>query len=156
GASSIVFRSNFNYNTATGTCASPSSTALPCGNGLEPEITPVNTANQAIFPFVTTSNSEIVAYVLRSATTNASSIQFYVDDYLPREVFPSTLSPAPAGSNPSKKEALVTISGIDTTNNNPPYTLYRVTLADASCNGTCTVNVGTVGTPVAENIRSLN
>jgi hypothetical protein len=134
-----VFRANFNYNTAAAQ-----------GNGLEPPYTPRNVNGQAIFPYVTTSDAEIVAYVLRSndATKNGSSISLYLDDFIPRSVFPSTINPPPAAANPSRKEDLVTIGGIDTTNANPPYTLYRMTLAD--------VKNGALGTPVAENIRSLN
>src|SRR5438128_8220803 len=138
GESAIVFRANFNYNTAAGQ-----------GNGLEKALQPVNVNGQYIFPYVTTSNDEIVAYVLRSndATKNNSTIFFYADDYQPRSVFPSSLSPAPAAANPSKKEEKITIGGIDTTNGNPPYTLYRMSVTD--------VKNGTPGTPVAENIRSL-
>jgi prepilin-type N-terminal cleavage/methylation domain-containing protein len=139
GPSAVGFRANFNYNTASAQ-----------GNGLESAYTPRNVGGQAIFPYVTTSNDEIVAYVLRSttATANTGSISFYVDDYMPRRGFPSTITPAPAGANPSTAERQVTIGGIDTTNNNPPYTLYRVTDTD--------VRNASLGTPVAENIRSLN
>jgi prepilin-type N-terminal cleavage/methylation domain-containing protein len=139
GETAVVFRSNFNYNSSAGT-----------GNGLEPAFTPHNIEGKAIFPYVTTSNSEIIAYVLRSAnaSANTGSISFFVDDYQPRAVFPSTISPAPAGANPPHPEAQVTIGGIDLTNANPPYTLYRVTVADVLANS--------LGTPVAENIRSLN
>src|SRR5689334_18289090 len=112
GPSAIVFRANFNYNVATS-----------AGNGLEIPYQPKNVSGGYIFPYVTTSNSEIVAYVLRSndSTKNTGSIKFYVDDYLPRAAFPSTVSPAP--KDPSHPEQIVTISGIDTSNNNPPYTL---------------------------------
>lgn len=139
GSTALVFRANFNYNTAAAQ-----------GNGLEPAYTPVNVNNEAIFPYVTTSNDEIVAYVLRSdnAAANTGSIFFYADVSKPRSAFPSTLTPAPAPGNPSAKESKVTISGIDTTNANPPYTLYRVSVTDVQNNA--------LGTPVAENIRSLN
>ena len=141
GTNAIVFRANFNYNTASST-----------GNGLEPAYTPVNVKNAPIFPYVTTSNDEIIAYVLRSndSTKNTGAISFYVDDYKPRAAFPSTITPAPAGSNPSHPEEAVTIGGIDPTNDNPPYTLYRVTVSDLKA------NPPSLGTPVAENIRSLN
>jgi len=139
GPTAVVFRSNFNYNLGAST-----------GNGLEPTYTPVNVNAQPIFPYVTTSNDEIIAYVLRSTTAsaNTNSISFYVDDYRPRAAFPSTVQPAPAGSSPSHPEERVTVTGIDTSNNNPPYTLYRVSVSD--------VRNGSLGTPVAENIRSLN
>ncbi len=118
GKNAIVFRANFNYNTASG-----------AGNGLEPAYTPVDPITASpIFPFVTTSNDEIVAYVLRSAdnSKNIDSISFYVD------TISSTLCPT---------------CGIDVTNANPPYTLYRMTLSD--------ILRGVPGTPVSENIRSL-
>lgn len=146
GTSVIAFRSNFNYNTQ-----------LTAGNGLENSITPKNTDAKNIFPYVTTNNNEIVIYALRStdASKNTEKISFYVDDYTPRSVFPSTISPGPAAGVTSKKEHLLVLGpatcgtcGIDTTNANPPYTLYRVTVAD--------VKAGLMGTPVAENIRSLN
>src|SRR5712692_10465175 len=139
GPTAVVFRANFNYNLGAST-----------SNGLEPAYTPVNVNAQPIFPYVTTSNDEIIAYVLRSTTAsaNTNSISCYVDDFRPRSAFPSTLTPAPAGSNPSRSEEAVTITGIDTSNGNPPYTLYRVSVSD--------VRNGSLGTPVAENIRSLN
>jgi prepilin-type N-terminal cleavage/methylation domain-containing protein len=139
GASAVVFRANFNYNSPTGT-----------DNGVEKAYEPVNVNGQYIFPYVTTSNDEIVAYVVRStdSTKNNSSISFYADVTQPRSAFPASITPAPAATNPSKKEDKVTISGIDTTNQNPPYTLYRMTVTDVKNNA--------LGTPVAENIRSLN
>lgn len=153
GPSAFGFRANFDYNTNAAQ-----------GNGLETALEPVNINSQTIFPYVTTGNDEIVIYALRSAdnSKNTNSIGFYVDDYTPRSVFPSTLTPAPAGSNPSKKEDKLVVGaaqaactatspdtcGIDLTNNNPPYTLYRITVDD--------VLNGRKGTPVAENIRSLN
>src|SRR5919204_694369 len=48
GPTAIVFRANFNYNVP----GTPD-------NGREPAYTPVNTAGQPIFPYVTTSNDEI-------------------------------------------------------------------------------------------------
>lgn len=135
GRNSIVFRGNFNYNTAAA-----------AGNGLEAAYTPKDASGAAIFPFVTTSNDEIVAYVLRSAdsTKNTAKISFYVDSTKPRSVYPG-----------GSAETLITIGpstcatcGVDTSNDNPPYTLYRVTLSD--------VVAGQPGTPVAENIRSLD
>ncbi len=136
GPTAVAFRGNFNYNTASSN-----------GNGLEPTFTPKDpTTNAAIFPFVTTSDDEIVAYVTRSAdnTQNTGSISFYVDAGKPRNVYPGGAA-----------EALITISsalcatcGVDTSNANPPYTLYRMTLNDYKNRQP--------GTPIAENIRSLN
>src|ERR1051325_10142660 len=136
GPTAVVFRANFNYNVASSV-----------GNGLELNYEPKNIKNAPIFPYVTTSNDEIIAYVLRSndSSKNTSSIKFYVDDYLPRAAFPSSISPAP--KDPSHPEEMVTISNIDTSNANPPYTLYRMTLSD--------VKAGNLGTPVAENVRSM-
>jgi prepilin-type N-terminal cleavage/methylation domain-containing protein len=135
GTTAVVFRANFNYNTSSAT-----------GNGLEPAYTPLDPSTASpIFPFVTTSNDEIIAYVLRSTdnTKNTGSISFYVDSSKPRSAYPH-----------GSAESLITISnslcstcGIDTTNANPPYTLYRETLSD--------ILKGLPGTPVSENIRSL-
>jgi prepilin-type N-terminal cleavage/methylation domain-containing protein len=128
GPTAIAFRANFNYNSAAAQ-----------GNGLEPDYTPKDSKGSPIFPYVTTSNDEIVIYALKSAdsTKNTSSISFWADVSKPRTAYP------PAG-----KESAVTVSGIDTTNNNPPYTLYRMTVSD--------VLAGRAGVPVAENIRSLH
>src|SRR4029077_20472038 len=52
GPTALVFRANFNYNSSSAN-----------GNGLEPTLEPVNVQGQTIFPYVTTSNSEIIAYV---------------------------------------------------------------------------------------------
>jgi prepilin-type N-terminal cleavage/methylation domain-containing protein len=137
GTTAVIFRANFNYNTASGT-----------GNGLEPTYTPPAdpTTGASIFPYVTTSNDEIVAYVLRAAdnTKNTGSISFYVDSSKPRKAYPGGL----AESLIKISNALCSTCGIDTTNANPPYTLYRMTVSDI-------IN-GVPGTPVSENIRSLN
>lgn len=128
GPTAVAFRANFNYNSASAQ-----------GNGLEPAYTPKDSKGNAIFPYVTTSNDEIVIYALKSADSskNNSTISFFADVSQPRSAYP-----------PSGKESLVTVSGIDTTNANPPYTLYRMTVSD--------VLAGRAGTPVAENIRSLH
>nr|MDP9361500.1 prepilin-type N-terminal cleavage/methylation domain-containing protein [Acidobacteriota bacterium] len=128
GPTAIAIRANFNYTTAAAQ-----------GNGLEPAYTPKDSKGKVIFPYVTTSNDEIIIYALKSAdsTKNTGSIKFYADVSIPRAAYP-----------PSGKESLVTVSGIDTTNANPPYTLYRMTVSD--------VLAGRAGTPVAENIRALH
>jgi prepilin-type N-terminal cleavage/methylation domain-containing protein len=136
GKSAIVFRANFNYNTSSS-----------AGNGLEPAYTPLDPSTGApIFPFVTTSNDEVVAYVLRSAdsTKNTGSISFYADASKPRSAYPG----GSAESLVKISSALCATCGIDTTNANPPYTLYRMTLSD--------IQKGLPGTPVSENVRSLN
>lgn len=131
GPTAIAIRANFNYVSAASQ-----------GNGLEPAYTPVDSDKKAIFPYVTTSNDEIIIYALKSADTtkNTSTISFYADTDMPRHAYP--------GSPTAGKEQLVTVSGIDTTNANPPYTLYRMTVAE--------VLARKAGTPVAENIRSLH
>lgn len=94
------------------------------------------------FPIVTTGNHEIVTYALVSAkpgATNSDSITFYAD--VNNGGTPARKS-YPGGSS----ERLITISGVDLSNNNPPYTLNRYTLNDAGA---------VVTTPLAENIRSL-
>src|SRR5207244_7182289 len=98
---------------------------------------------------ITTDNNEIVAYVLRSTApgaANSDSIAFYADVEVPRRAYPN-VSGQTTGGHPENNSNAITISGIDTSNDHPPYTLYRVTYDDIANNR--------VGTPVAENIRSL-
>lgn len=148
GTNVIAFRSNFNYNTASAGCtAGYTSTAPPCDNGLEPAYTPL-VNSKPVFPYVTTSNDEIVIYALRSTdpNKNTNEISFWADTSQPRSAYPNSptsgaeqqviLGPGTCGG-----------CGIDTTGNNPPYTLYRITVSD--------VLAGRMGTPVAENIRTL-
>lgn len=133
GESAITLRANFDYETATGPCVT-SGTPIPCENGREKAL------ESAQFPLVTTNNSEIVTYALVSNSNNSNankdSVVFYADTDSPRDVNPST----------KKKEAKVTITGVDLTNNYPPYTLYRYTLDSTGA---------PVGTPIADNIRSM-
>ena len=153
GPSAVVFRANFDYQTDA-----------VHGNGLEDAegYTPKAPNGTAIFPYVTTGNDEIVAYVTRSvdSTKNTGSISFYADVW-PVPANPTAGPPARraypniAGLTGGAAEPQITIGpttcgtcGIDTSNNNPPYTLYRVTADD--------VENGRMGTPVAENIRSVN
>ena len=144
GPTAVVMRANFDYNSDVAN-----------GNGLEPGYTANNTGGGQIFPYVTTANNEIVAYVLRSTAANAAaanvqSISFWVDSSVPRRAYPNVAGLTSGGT----AETQITLGpttcgtcGIDTTNNNPPYTLYRVTLDD--------ILNSRAGTPVAENIRSL-
>jgi prepilin-type N-terminal cleavage/methylation domain-containing protein len=142
GVTAIAFRANFDYNSDSAH-----------GNGLEDnpaageDYTPKKDGTK-IFPYVTTGNDEIIIYALRSNdnTKNTESLSFWVDYDKPRSGYP--------GSPSNGQEKLLTVSsstcstcGIDTTNANPPYTLYRMTVAD--------VLAGQPGTPVSENIRSL-
>jgi prepilin-type N-terminal cleavage/methylation domain-containing protein len=92
------------------------------------------------FPVVTTGNDEIVTYALKSAdaSKNDGEIVFYADVAIPREVHPAE----------GKAEKQIKITGVDLSNANPPYTLYRYTIkADGTPDA---------GTPLADNIRSLN
>jgi len=130
----ITIRANFDFETH------PPCTTYPgpnCANGREPNL------EQPEFPVVTTSNQEIVTYVLKSdrATgVNNDTINFYADTP-DRRAFPG-----------GRSERLVQIRNVDLCTgangcDKPPYTLYRVTLDDA----------GTpVPTPLASNIRSLD
>ncbi len=94
------------------------------------------------FPVVTTGNSEIVTYALRStdASKNTDSLTFYAD--VNASGAPSRTS-YPGGA----AERLITIPSVDLSNANPPYTLFRFTLADDG---------SVVSTPLASNIRSLS
>lgn len=112
GPAAVTIRVNSNYETATSPCK-PGVTD-PCENGREPGL------ESGQFPLVTTDNNEIVTYALVSskASANTGKVEFYADLNRPRK------------SNPvgKAKESLVSITGVDLTNNNPPYTLYRYTL----------------------------
>ena len=135
----LTFRANFNFESATGTCTKGGS---PCENGREPVL------ETNVFPVVTTANSEIVTYALVSnsgdANANKDHILFYADvKGDTRRVEPSSKT----------KEDLIDISGVDLTNNYPPYTLYRITLADKGTTGYSTGDP--IKTPIADNIRSL-
>lgn len=133
GEAAITLRANFDFETELGPCPA-SGAPKECENGREQAL------ESTQFPIVTTDNDEIVTYALVSnsgnSSANQSSVVFYADTDRPRDVNPKY----------GKKENKVTITGVDTTNLYPPYTLYRYTLAN---NGT------PVGTPIADNIRSL-
>lgn len=131
GRSAITFRGNFNYDTATAACTSDPTSPVQCDNGRERAYEPTT----GEYPVVTTANNEIVTYALvsKTAAANTDSVNFFADIARPRNSFTSP-------------ESQVTIDGVDFSNNNPPYTLYRFTLKDD----------GTIDrTPIAENIRSL-
>lgn len=127
GATALTVRANYDYSAKqTG----------DVDNGREPNL------ESAQFPIVTTGNDEIVTYGLVSnkaasgTAPNTQSITFYADTSVPRNAYPG-----------GSAESTVTISGVDLTNANPPYTLYRFTIAS---NGTVQK------TALADNIRSLN
>jgi prepilin-type N-terminal cleavage/methylation domain-containing protein len=127
GDTALTVRANFDYSAnETG----------DVDKGREPNL------ESAQFPIVTTGNSEIVTYALVSNTAasgtapNNQSVSFYADINVPRDAHPG-----------GSAESQVTISGVDLTNANPPYTLYRFTLDNAG-------NVQR--TALADNVRSLN
>ena len=151
GVAAVAFRSNFNYNSAAVDCAVAG--ANPCGNGLEPAFTPKNALGAPIFPYVTTNNDEVVIYALRSndPTKNTDKISFYMDASKPRAAYPDSVKPSSPTNGQEIKitidNSLCATCGVDQSNANPPYTLYRMTVSD--------VLNKLPGTPVAENIRSL-
>jgi len=141
GESAIAFRANFNYNTGY-------------DNGREGDkrnaSDPTDTYESQAFPLVTTANNEIVIYALQSNSTdvnaNKSVIDFYADVAKPRLAY--------HGGKGTDKERHVIINGYDTTNNYPPYTLYRLTLKDADIKDSDASPIG-AAVPIANNVRSL-
>ncbi|MEO8218708.1 MAG: prepilin-type N-terminal cleavage/methylation domain-containing protein, partial [Acidobacteriota bacterium] len=144
GPTAITLRANFNYETATGPCPTTIlTTTPPCEHGREAAL---ELSSGGVFPVVTTGNDEIVTYGLESADSskNTGQIKYYAD--VPdRKSYQNEVSAGLTG----RAENLVTITGVDLTNNNPPYTLYRYTLDPGV--GAVTV----VRTPVANGIRSM-
>jgi prepilin-type N-terminal cleavage/methylation domain-containing protein len=141
GDGAIVFRSNFNYNTGYDNGRE--------GSGRNPaDLT--DTYEAPAFPLVTTANNEIVVYALQSNSgnpnANKSVISFYADVAKPRKVY--------SGTGGESKERQVSITGYDTTNNFPPYTLYRLTLKDADIVDNDPSPIG-AAVPIATNVRSL-
>ena len=134
GDKAITLRANFNFETATAACPTAGS-CKTCENGREQCLESVQ------FPLVTTNNQEIVTYALVSnsgnANANKDTIEFFADTDIPRDINPKS----------GKKETKVDITGVDLTNNYPPYTLYRYALKD---DGT-----PDAGVPIADNIRSM-
>ena len=126
GATALTVRGNFDYS------VNPTADDHGTEAALE----------SSRFPIVTTGNDEIVTYGLVSNSApsgtapNNQSIQFFADISVPRNSYPG-----------GSAESQVTIPGVDLTNNNPPYTLYRFTLDN---------NGNVVRTPLADNIRSMN
>jgi prepilin-type N-terminal cleavage/methylation domain-containing protein len=142
GESAIAFRANFNYNTGA------------YDNGREGDKrtagAPTDTYESQAFPLVTIANNEIVIYALQSNSTDANAnksvIDFYADVAKPRLAY--------HGGNGKDKERHVIINGYDTTNNYPPYTLYRLTLKDADIADAAANPIG-AAVPIANNVRSL-
>lgn len=147
GQTAIAIRANFDYysDSANADGLENYDVSKSKGNSEKINYTPMDpTTNTPIFPYVTTGNDEIVIYALRSAdaTKNTSKISFWADVTIPRSAYP-----------PKGAEKMVTITGIDTTNDNPPYSLVRMTVNDAD-QATWTIDAAKA-TPIAENIRSL-
>lgn len=141
GDAAITFRANFNYNTGYDNGRE--------GSGRVP--TDLKDTYEAdAFPVVTTANNEIVTYALQSNSgnpnANKSTIDFYADVAKPRTAY--------HGGSGTDKERHVVITGYDTTNNYPPYTLYRITLKDADIADNDAKPVGNA-VPIATNVRSL-
>lgn len=135
GRNAITIRGNFDYqsNPENGRECVPDTT--------DPRLCQPNTGlESAQFPIVTTGNDEIVTYglVSENAAANDDQIVFYAD-------VPDRKAHTATGG---RAEQAVTITGVDTSNDNPPYTLYRFTLAPGN-------SISVVRTPLAENIRSL-
>ncbi|HVT44864.1 MAG TPA: prepilin-type N-terminal cleavage/methylation domain-containing protein [Thermoanaerobaculia bacterium] len=128
GRGALTVRANFNYDTDG-----------PPDYGREKAYEPPQ------FPMVTTSNDEIVTYVMKSAddSKNTQSVSFYADISRPRSVYPD-----------GSAERQMVIPNVDMTNANPPYTLYRATLSTPATTAP-TAAVTPVWTPLASNIRSL-
>jgi len=131
GATAVTLRANFDYS---------ANQSGDTDHGREPSLESAN------FPVVTTGNDEIVTYALVSNSApagtapNNQSVTMYVDM---NSGGASTRTAHPGGS----AEVAKTITGVDLTNTNPPYTLYRFTFDDAG-------DVQRI--PLADNIRSLN
>ncbi|HEX9161141.1 MAG TPA: prepilin-type N-terminal cleavage/methylation domain-containing protein [Thermoanaerobaculia bacterium] len=133
GATALTIRGNFDYS---------ANEAGDVDHGREPAL------ESSAFPMVTTDNHEIVTYALVSdqaalgTAPNNQTITMFIDINASGTPTP-TRTAHPGGT----AERQVDITGVDLTNNNPPYTLYRFTFND---NGTV------AQTPLASSIRSLN
>ncbi|HSN67873.1 MAG TPA: prepilin-type N-terminal cleavage/methylation domain-containing protein, partial [Thermoanaerobaculia bacterium] len=103
GATAITLRGNLDYESDAAS-----------DNGREEDL------ESEYFPVVTTANDEIVTYALKSHddSKNDDEIVFFADTFTPRKVHPAE----------GEDETEVKIEGVDLSNENPPYTLYRYTL----------------------------
>lgn len=133
GATAITIRGNFDYS---------SSQVGDVDHGREQALESASPN----FSLITTGNDEIVTYALVSnskpsgTAPNNQSITMYIDI---NSGGAPTRTARPGGS----AERQVTITGVDLTNNNPPYTLYRFTFDSAGA---------VQRIPLADNIRSLD
>jgi prepilin-type N-terminal cleavage/methylation domain-containing protein len=95
-----------------------------------------------VYNVVSTGNDEIVSYVLaKSGPTGSDTLDIWVDPDKPR----------------SKSVKKVMIPNVALVQNNPPYTLYRVTLADITGAFPASPQAATnfIYEPVADNIRTM-
>jgi prepilin-type N-terminal cleavage/methylation domain-containing protein len=147
GPAAVTIRGNFDFERESAPCSA--TVTDNCDNGRE------KSYESTYFPVVTTGNDEIVTYALvpDSQTTipacdpMTNCVEFYADTHVPRRSYPDT-----GGLD----ETLVQIPGVDLCMNgcnNPPYTLYRFTLARDQSNFTNGQHV--TRTPLAGNIRSM-
>lgn len=131
GQTAIAVRGNFDYSANPNDADKGRETALEDPN----------------FPVVTTGNDEIVAYALvsnkapRGTAPNNQTMTMFFD--MNAEGSAPSRNAHPGGT----AERQVLITGVDLTNNNPPYTLYRFTWNDQA---------QLQAIPLADNIRSLN
>ncbi|MBI1949990.1 MAG: prepilin-type N-terminal cleavage/methylation domain-containing protein, partial [Acidobacteria bacterium] len=105
-------------------------------------VTPESVLPGSNYSVVSTGNDEIVTYVLaKPGPTGAETLTLRLDPDKPR----------------SKAVKTVTIPNVVLNQSNPPYTLYRVTLADVTGAFPSSPQGSTnfVYEPVAENIRSM-
>ena len=125
GPGAMTFRANFDFETSA-----------EQNNGRERD------SESPQFPLVTTGNDEIVTYALRAADPdrNVDSITLHLD------MNDRSSPPARAAYPGGRTERMAVITGVDLSNRNPPYTLFRFTF-DGSGNP--------VASPIAQNIRSL-
>ena len=136
GATALTIRGNFDYS---------ANEAGDTDHGREPNY------ESSQFPMVTTDNQEIVTYALVSdqapagTAPNNQTVTMFVD--MNTGACSPTTTPCRNAHPGGVAERQVDITGVDLTNNNPPYTLYRFNFDD---NGTLQ------RTPLATNIRSLN
>lgn len=102
-------------------------------------------SSEGHFPIVTTGNDEIVTYALVSRSGNANAnkdtISFFAD--MNEEGQPPSRKAFPGG----KAEREIKITGVDLTNQYPPYTLMRYTWDEKGV---------LKQTALADNIRSMN
>lgn len=100
------------------------------------------------FRLVSTSNQEIVIYALAKKPNdpNGETISFLADLSIPRDAVVGNVSALET----------ITVSGISLAQNDPPYTLYRITISEnADLSDRVASGNDLVWTPIASNIYSL-